>query len=92
MAKEVKCAAVQGGIRHDNHTAPASLTLRSIIPKINYLLIKNKSLTSSANVSFDGVNSFPINPGGSLSMEVSGLIAYYTSGSVDLAVLFGSEE
>lgn len=92
MAKEIKHAAVQGGIRHDNHTAPASLTKRTISPKANYILIKNKNLTNEAEVSFDGVNTFPINPGGSLSIEASGLIDYWTSGSVALAVLIGGEE
>lgn len=92
MPKEIKHSAVEGGIRHDNHTAPASLTKRSLNPKVNYLLIKNRSTTDPANISFDGINTYTLDPRESLSVEGSGLISYWTSGSVDLEVIIAGEE
>lgn len=91
MSKEIKHDAVQGSIRHDNHVATAGLTLRPLNPPVNYILIKNRSSSAPASVSFDGVNSFTIDPKESLSIEGSGLTQYYTGGGVSLEVLLAGD-
>lgn len=92
MPKEIKAAAVQGGIRHDNHTAPVILTQRTFNPLVNYILIKNRSLTNPAEISFDGITSYTLDPKESLGIEGSGLKHYWTSGNVQLQVIIGSEK
>lgn len=95
MPKEIKAAAVQGGIRHDNHTAPASFTVRNINPKVNYIIIQNTSNSNDAQVSFDGISGFTISKRASFSIEASGLNKYWTkavSGSPTLEVILAGEE
>lgn len=78
-------------LRHDNHTAPVALTLRSFTKPANALLIYNAGATQ-AEVSFDGTNSFPIPAGSTFSVECDQLTGYYTSGNVAVKVLYGSQE
>jgi len=92
MSKEIKASAVKNAVRHDNHTAPLSLTKRNTVRKYNYLLVKNRSSTAVALISFDGINSFTIDPKESISLEVSGLTDYWTGGGVVLEVIVAGEE
>lgn len=95
MPKEIKHSISQGGIRHDNHAAPATLTKRDLSPKVNYILIKNRSNSKTALISFDGLNTYTLDPKESFSLEGSGLISYWTgqgSGAANLEVIVAGEE
>lgn len=86
--------AASNKLRHDNHTAPGSLTERSFSQLANFLIIYNSDSSNAAEVSFDGTNTFPIPALSSFSIEVSQLKSYWTkatAGSPALKVLFGSE-
>jgi len=91
MATEFRAAS--NVVRHDNHSAPASLTERTFTKPANFLLIYNPSV-SEVQVSFDGTNEFPIPSGAALSFELAHYKSYYThgSGAEALKVLVGSEE
>jgi len=82
-------------LRHDNHTAPASLTERTLTQPANFLLIKNSHATLSLSVSFDGVNTYTLGPGSSLSLETAKQKTYWTAevtATATVEVLYGSEK
>lgn len=92
MATEFRAAANK--VRHDNHTAPASLTERTFTVEANFLVIYNSDSSNAAEVSFDGTNTFPIPALSTLSMELAKQKSYYTkatAGSPALKVMYGSE-
>jgi hypothetical protein len=82
-------------IRHDNHVPPASLTQRTFTAHscTNTILISNVSSATTVLVSFDGVNTFTLKPGGSFSMNFSSQLSYWISGDGvgAVEVLLGSE-
>ena len=88
MATDMRAASNK--VRHDNHTAPGSLTERTFTVPANFLIIYNAGATSAA-ISFDGTNEFPIPAGSTLSMDLCKQVSYYTSGSVALKVMYGAE-
>lgn len=92
MATEIRAAV--NIVRHDNHTAPVSLTKRTFPKPINSLLIYNPSTTATASISFDGSSLLNIKPGGAFSMDFSNLYSYWTQGDGStnaLQVVTGSE-
>jgi len=94
MPKEIKYAISQGGLRHDNHSAPAVLTQRNLNPKVNYILVRNTDRINSIGLSFDGTNMYTLRPGESLGLQVSGITKYWTvslAGLVAVQVLTGAE-
>lgn len=92
MATEIRYAV--SAVRHDNHTAPITLTKRNFPKPINTLLVINTSSTANAYISFDGVNKLTLVPGDSFSMDFAKRYDYWTQsdGTADLEVVTGSEE
>lgn len=92
MATEIRYA--NNVMRHDNHTAPVSLTKRIFPVPINCILIYNPSSTADAAISFDGVNTLTIKKGAAFSMDFAKLYSYWTLGdgsTTTLQVVTGAE-
>lgn len=83
-------------IRHDNHTAPGSFTVRTLSPNgADFLIIRNTDSTNNAQISFDGSQGFSIRPGEIFTFELINQRTYYTkatAGSPALEVMIGSDQ
>lgn len=80
-------------VRHDNHTAPGSFTVRNFAEPADFLLIRNTG-TDSALISFDGTNGFTIKPDEIMSFNLRNQRSYFTkasAGTPTLEVLVGSD-
>jgi len=94
MPTEIRYAS--NVLRHDNHTVSAPLTKRTLSPPVNFILIINTDTSKDAQVSFTGnvPDTITLQPGGSVSIDVSQLREYWTKGSpagASLEVIVGSE-
>lgn len=93
MATEMSFAANK--LRHDNHTPPTTVALRTFTVPANVMIFRNLDASITEYISFDGTNFFTILAGQSLSIEGSKQINYYSkaaSGTPSMEVLYGSEK